>query len=227
MPKNNSRGQKKFSVTVEKMRRIEALTVSRYGISIIILMENAGLACVEVLLKQKHAAARTVLVLCGAGNNGGDGFVIARHLFCRGVKVQIFHFASSKPPSPEARVNYEAARKLKIPYQKNPSAVTVQKALRQSGWAVDALFGIGFARPLEGKILQTVEILNRARNPVLSVDIPSGLDADTGRVLGEAVEADVTVTFGALKKAFLLKKSKKITGRVILKKICFPPELLR
>ncbi len=213
-------------VTSAKMRKIEELTVKKYGISVLMLMESAGIACVEEILKLRISKTLPILIFCGPGNNGGDGFVIARHLLSLGFHVQVLHFPSEKPLSTESRFNFELLKKMKAPVKTNPSAPVMQKYLRLSWFVVDALFGIGLSRPLEGKIRKAIEQMNASGAKVLSVDIPSGLHADTGEVMGAAVKADLTVTFGLPKKAFGFSKAKSFTGQVIVKPICFPKPLL-
>lgn len=214
-------------VTAEQMRWIEAQTVERYGISVLLLMECAGVACVEEILNLRLPQSSRVTIFCGPGNNGGDGFVIARHLKNLGFKVQVLRFSSQKPLSPEAQVNLKLLKKMKVSLVTNPSALATEKYLRVSKLVVDALFGIGLSRPLEGAIARVITQINASKAKVLAVDIPSGLSADTGKVLGAAVQANLTVTFGLPKKSFSFSHTKKVAGKVIVKKICFPAALLR
>lgn len=212
---------KRTFVSASQMRDIEEEIIQRLGIPVLLLMENAGMACVEEILKMRLAPKPRVTIFCGPGNNGGDGFVIARHLFCKGFRVQIIHFPVRGKMSPETHLNFKIARKMKIPYVAHPSLSILKKKLKTPHLIVDALFGIGFSRPIDKSMVPVIEQINAAGKWVLSVDIPSGLHADEGKPMGASIKAHRTVTFGFYKKAFKVPEAKKYTGRILLKTLYY------
>jgi len=177
-------------------------------------MESAGRAVVEQILREGSSGA--VGILCGPGNNGGDGFVVARHLAQLGRPVEVVFAGTAEHLSPEAGANFARLRSLGIRVD-GPSS-----RLPRAGLWVDALFGTGLARPLEGRIAALVRRARAARcrgAKVVAIDLPSGLDADTGQVLGEAVRADVTVTLGLPKLGLALEPGRSHAGRIVVARI--------
>ncbi len=185
------------------------------------LMERAGAAAAQLALRLVQGPAR-VLVACGPGNNGGDGFVVARHLHCAGLAVSVA-FAGDPCRLPDdaraAHTAWIAAGGLTVPDLPAPP---------DEGWAlvVDALFGIGLQRPLEGRYAAWIDTLNAQPCPRLAIDIPSGLDADTGRRLGPCFEASHTITFIALKPGLLTLDGPDHCGEVHLDTIDVDAEAL-
>jgi NAD(P)H-hydrate epimerase len=230
-----------FWLSREEVREIDRRSIEEFGVPGIVLMENAGRGCAELLM-QLNSARKPVMILCGPGNNGGDGFVIARHLDNRGWPVSIFAFevpsqqTSQSPGSShvfkmgfsfdglpqDARTNFEiiARSGLKpFPLSRQPLHAGTRKALsdpllKQDCWIVDALFGTGLSRALASPYDELVSIVNSSPNPVFSVDIPSGLDCDSGEPLGPTIRAKVTATFVAHKRGFLNSESRKWTGEI-------------
>lgn len=205
------------ALTVRRLRRLDRAAVRRYGIPALLLMENAAAACREEILKRYPRAKKTVIV-CGKGNNGGDGFALARQLRGAGLAVIVAYFGAPGRTSPDALVNFRIVRKLKVPMVRlRRDARGLERALRQADLAVDAIFGTGLTREATGLYRDAIRALNASGRPVVSMDIPSGLDADSGRVLGEAVRADLCVTLVAPKLGF--KKAGAWTGRVVVRDI--------
>jgi len=207
-------------VTREEMREIDRLATERFGIPPETLMENAGRAVAEVVAERASPACPVVAV-CGRGNNGGDGFVAARLLAERGFEVEVLALGEAWDPQTPAGRNWRRARE-RVPFvtdlKRRPMAVLV-----------DALFGTGLSRPVEGRerdLILRINGLDRRWFPVVAVDIPSGLDANTGRPLGAAVEASVTVTMGLPKAGFRAPEARRHLGELIVADIGFPPELL-
>lgn len=194
-------------VSAAEMRALDRATIEDIGIPAFTLMETAGRAvahvAMEMLAEGGDAGLAHVAVVCGPGNNGGDGFVAARVLRDLGVEAAVYLAVSRSSIRGDAAAHlavYERAGGL-VRMLDTPQALgELGDAVAGAALAIDALFGVGLSRPLEGHFADLVSLINHAPRR-LAVDIPSGLDADTGRVLGVTVEADVTVTMGALKIA--------------------------
>ena len=217
-------------VTAEDMRKIDELAVKEQGQSISGLMEKAGGAVVKVLeetwgdLKDK-----TVGILCGKGHNGGDGLVVARLLKRKKVSVVVILLGEEADLSGEPLKQYQKAKTAKVPLIPLTSAEglkSVRVALEECDLLVDALFGTGLSRPMEGVCRDLVQMAKTLGKPIVAVDIPSGLSADSGAPVGEALPAQLTVTFGLPKIGFYTPIGSTYTGRVILDAIGFPEALL-
>ena len=170
-----------------------------------------------------------IVVVCGAGNNGGDGFAVARHLLSRGFDVHCFLTARSEKVTGDARINHDAYIDLGGEYTELPpdsDLGPLENELSRATMAVDALFGTGLARPIEGHLKDVIEVINQLGVYRVSLDIPSGLDADTGTPLGTSVHAHDTVTFGALKMGLLTPEGARLSGRVHVVDLGVPPIVL-
>jgi hydroxyethylthiazole kinase-like uncharacterized protein yjeF len=194
----------------EEVRAVDAWAIHEVGMPGVVLMENAGRSCAE-LLQEKLAGATSprVCLFCGAGNNGGDGYVVARHLRNAGVAVRVVLCGQREKVQGDARVNLGILERLGQAVELlDPGAGDAAARVRTLGgdadWIVDALFGTGLRGTLTREYQILVEAINALGRPVLAVDIPSGLDCDTGEPLGTAVRAACTVTFVAVKKGFAI-----------------------
>ena len=208
-------------ITADEMREIDRIAIEEYGIPGIVLMERAGLA---VALKVKEFYPdKKIVVLCGGGNNGGDGLVAARNLHNRGFKVSVLIFAKKNSFSPDCNAQYQIAKKIGIPveFRKDLNERDVHGAV-----LIDAVFGTGLSRPVKGSLAGVFAFINDSDVPVVAVDIPSGISSDTGEILGEAIMADYTVTFGLAKRGHLLYPGAEYTGRLFVEDIGFPAKLL-
>lgn len=192
-----------FTLTRDQVRELDRRAAEEFGVPGIVLMENAGRGCAELLMKL-NPEKKPIAVLCGPGNNGGDGFVIARHLDNHGWPLRVY---GSQPTTIDSRTNYDIVTKSYLAVADYPPALS-------PGWVIDALFGTGLSRALSTPYSILVDLVNASGNPVLAVDLPSGLDCDTGEPLGPTVRATHTATFVAPKKGFLNPKSKEWTGEV-------------
>ncbi len=209
------------------MQELDRRTIEEYGIPGMVLMENAGHAvALEALKMLKQPAKSVVSVICGTGNNGGDGFVVARHLFNSGVKVKILYLGNIKESlkkTGDAVTNLKIALKMQIPITElDYSAFPIP----HSSLVIDAIFGIGLTRPIEGGIKELIESINQSKIPVIAADVPSGLDCDKGIPLGVAIKATKTITFGAAKIGFRNLIAKKYLGKLIVAGISMPKFLL-
>ncbi len=208
-------------VTADEMREIDRLTIEDYGIPGFVLMERAGLAVASRV--RELFPSKKVVVLCGGGNNGGDGLVAARDLFNRGFKVTVIMTMKKEVLSPDCAVQYQIVKKMGIPveFRNKLSGKDIHSSV-----VIDAVFGTGLARPVKGDIAGVFSFLNSADAPVVAVDMPSGISSDTGEILGQAVMADCTVTFGLPKRAHYLYPGAEYTGKLFIEDIGFPSCLL-
>lgn len=217
-------------VTSAEMQTLDRLTIERFGLPGRVLMENAGREAARVLLANFAADARKgVGIAAGCGNNGGDGFVVARCLAQQGYPVQVFLLGTAERLRGDAAANLALLKPLGVPLAEIPEAATLKarqpEADRPALW-VDALLGTGLNVEVRGVYRDLIELINRSRRPVLAVDIPSGVSADTGRVCGAAVRATVTVTFGFAKIGHALLPGAELAGRLEVVDIGIPGHLL-
>jgi len=208
-------------VTSQEMQDIDKASIHRFGIPGQVLMERAGMA-VASKIRELFAQRKTV-VLAGGGNNGGDGIVIARELFNSGWHVKILLFAKQNKLSPDCLCQFKSAKQIGVPVEIR-SGITGGDL--HSALVVDALFGTGLNKEIKGNLGGVISFVNRADAPVLSIDMPSGISADSGQVMGVAVKADYTVTFGVPKRGHLLYPGADYRGKLFIENIGFPEELL-
>ncbi|TAN43368.1 MAG: NAD(P)H-hydrate dehydratase [Nitrospirae bacterium] len=209
-------------VTAEEMRDIDRRTIRDYGISGRVLMERAGLLVAEKVAELFEK--KKVLVLAGSGNNGGDGLVAARELSRLGWQVKALLPGRKEKLSADCLVQLRAAQKAGVSAEFRSG---LDEKDLHAAIIIDALFGTGLNKPVSPALAGIMRQVNRSGRPVVSVDIPSGIAADDGRVMGEAVRADLTVTFGLPKRGHLIHPGAEYTGRLIVGDIGFPAELLR
>lgn len=217
------------SLARDQVRELDRIAISEYGIPGVVLMENAGRACAEAALEMLgNRLGRRVLVVCGKGNNGGDGFVVARHLANGGADVRIVTVApvaDMLDQENDASVNLQIALKMDMPLRECGTPAQVRNALTEEGaWdlIVDAMLGTGISGEVREPYRTAIEAVNESACPVLAVDLPSGLDCDTGQPLGAAVRADRTVTFVARKAGFDAAGASDYTGKVAVAEISIP-----
>lgn len=214
-------------LTRDQVRDVDRRAVEVYGLPSIVLMENAGRGCAELLLRL--GVQGRVAICCGRGNNGGDGFVIARHLENAGVEVQVLLFADPAAAEGDAAVNLRVLQAAQTPLRVFPDAPDVavlEEQLSTAEWIVDALLGTGTRGEVREPFGTIIEAVNRAQKKVLAVDLPSGLDCDAGRPLGPCVRADHTASFVARKQGFDAAEAAEFTGRVHVVDIGVPRRLL-
>lgn len=222
-----------FLATRRQVRDIDRIAIDAYGVRGLILMENAGRACArEAAEMLGRTEGRQVVVFCGTGNNGGDGFVVARHLENRGCSVRTFlagRIDDVLRQAGDASVNLEIALNMGIPVGEVNDQTAARRALEESAGAhliVDALLGTGLEREVAEPHRSLINGINELGVPVLSVDVPSGLDCDTGQPLGVAVRADRTVTFVLGKQGFARPGADRYTGKVRVAEISVPRRVI-
>jgi hydroxyethylthiazole kinase-like uncharacterized protein yjeF len=211
-------------VTAEEMRRMDRRTIEEFDIPGLLLMENAGLQVVTHAERQFGSwRGKRVLVLCGGGNNGGDGMVVARHVAQRGAEVQIVLVADPAKVAGDALTNLQIVQKLGLPLHVLRSTEHLQ-SIWANGWdvVVDALLGIGVTGEVRGLVGETIRFFGECPVPVVAVDVPSGIDADTGAVCGCAMRATLTVTFGAMKVGLAVYPGAEYAGEVVVADIGIP-----
>ncbi|WP_437229328.1 NAD(P)H-hydrate epimerase [Planctomicrobium sp. SH661] len=213
----------------EQVRAVDRIAIEEFGIPGMLLMENAGRGCADLLIDQGVCTSSPVVICCGKGNNGGDGFVMARHLEIRGVPVEILIFCSPKEFSGDAALNYRIASRTDIPiHQLNlpDDEEQLVKHLDHASWIVDALLGTGTSGGIRPPLDLVVEKINAAGKPVFAIDIPSGLDCDLGDPVSCCVNATVTATMVATKPGFRSKTGVARTGAVHVVEIGIPQTAL-
>lgn len=215
------------SLTRDQVREIDRRAAEEYGLPGIVLMENAGRGCVLSLLAQ--GCQGPVVICCGKGNNGGDGFVIARHLEASGLAVKVLLLANPDSLRGDALANYEVARRSNIPIRHLPpvvAAADIDVELAGAEWIVDALLGTGATGHPQPPLATVIERINAAPARCLAVDLPSGLDCDTGEPASPTIRADLTCTFVARKQGFANPAAGPFLGNVEVVDIGVPRQLL-
>jgi len=211
--------------SVSEMRAMDQSAVETYAIGEPLLMENAGLASTFVLQNEVGIRDKRFVVVCGVGNNGGDGFVIARKILSNGGKVEVFVLGDQEKFKGTAKMNLDILRRLPIEIRETSTLKPLRLSIAHCDAVVDAIFGTGLAREVSGRYRDVIELINESKKPVLSVDIPSGVNGDTGSVMGVAVQANYTVTFGLPKTGNLLYPGYELGGKLFVSHISFPPSL--
>jgi ADP-dependent NAD(P)H-hydrate dehydratase / NAD(P)H-hydrate epimerase len=222
-----------------EMKNLDHLASEHFGIPSIVLMENAGLGTVKMLEKELGPCKNTfALIFIGPGNNGGDGLVIGRHLHQRGCQPVFFFLVNPDSLKGDAAVNLHIVKKLRLPFHVVDNAARVEtiavfyKQLESRGLPchviIDAIFGIGLCREITDHFADTINLINTPgfghNVPVVSVDTPSGMDADTGKILGTCVRANYTATYCCAKPGHFIHGSSSLTGKLEIIDIGIPPE---
>ncbi len=205
-----------------QMQRLDALCISSFNIPGGLLMENAATAA--LLLLEKNYSPHKTLIVCGSGNNGGDGLALARKLHAKGWKSSVVLSGKRSSMSPESRQNFKALESLNIPLYENPSLEDGAALFRDCALVVDALLGTGLSRDVEGDKKELIRLMNESGLPIVSLDIPSGIDGSSGKVRGLAVQADKTICFGSPKRGNVLSPGFTCNGELYCSTISFPPE---
>lgn len=219
----------------QAMQEVDRRAASEYGVPTLLLMENAGAAVARraAALMGGQVKGRRVVVVAGSGNNGGDGLVAARRLAAAGARVLVVMAAEGGPESPrlsgDTRAQYGMARHFGVEFVwigEGGADAALAESLASADLVIDAVLGTGSRGAPRGRALAAIELMVKARRPVLAVDVPSGVDADTGQVPGAAVRCVETVTFGFAKPGLLIFPGAALSGRVWVAEIGFPPLLL-
>lgn len=217
-----------------EIRAADKVAIERFGIPGVVLMENAGGAAArEVFALLVNPSSSSVCIVAGAGNNGGDGFVVARHLAGRGVKVIVLLLAEADKLKGDALINYRIIEKMGLPIilttGKNPKEVReeVETYAAVSDLIVDAMLGTGAVGAPREPYRSAIEAINEAGKMVVALDITSGLNGDSGEVEDIAIRANLTVTFAAMKKGFTNPAAQGYLGRIVVASIGIDMRWLR
>lgn len=204
------------TITASQAKLFDKKAREVYGLSTLILMENAGRAVAEEIIKLKK---RKIAIFCGKGNNGGDGFVCVRHLLARGIKPDVYLAGEISEVKGEARTNLDILLRLrqKIIQIDERNFNLLKEKIRRYDLIVDAIFGVGLKGSIEGFLRDSIALINSSGAYVVSIDIPSGLDANTGQIKGCCVRADSTITFIAKKRGMVRGKGPRYCGKIMVK----------
>jgi len=214
----------------DEVRAFDRWAIDTLGLPGVVLMENAGRSCAELIKdKLKHISKPKVCIFCGTGNNGGDGSVIARHLINSGFNVVVVLCGDRDKVKGDAKINLDVLERLGQPIERldltdSNIPEQVKNFAADADMLVDAVFGTGLTGQLGNEHKVLIESINAQNCPILAVDIPSGLDCDTGQPLGAAVKASYTVTFVAVKKGFTTNSAAQYTGEVFVASIGVQPQ---
>jgi len=209
-----------------EMRSLDSRAIDEYGIPGVVLMENAGRATVLAIRRWRgQLSGQVAAIVVGPGNNGGDGLVIARLLHQAGCRVVIYALVPPSAWGGDAAINWHIVRKMRVTIvevEKNQEVGSCQRGFAQADFLVDAIFGTGLTRLVEGHYATVIELMNQSGRPIVAVDIPSGLDSDVGKPLGGCVRAELTVTYGLAKPGQVVQPGAEYVGRLEVADIGIP-----
>jgi hydroxyethylthiazole kinase-like uncharacterized protein yjeF len=209
-------------LNAEEMREVDRRAIEELGMPGMVLMENAAIGVADAL-GERFPRVRRVAIVCGPGNNGGDGFALARHLDARGYALDVFLLDLGRRPRGDAGLQLAILERIPLPVAELGELAA---ACARADLIVDALFGTGLGRPLEGHAADVLSVLAAAGRPILAVDLPSGLDAGRTEPIGPSLEAALTVTFAAPKVAHVLGAAAARCGEVVVADLGIPAELV-
>lgn len=218
-----------YVVTPSEAKAIDQRAIDEFSIPGIVLMENAALKTVDIIRKKyiKDCCSGKVVVLVGGGNNGGDGMAIARHLMLGGIELEVFIFSPEDRITGDAKTNLDILKKLQaaIRWVEDRNDLSLlDRELKGACLVIDSLFGTGLCRDIEGIVYEAIEKVNSHNVPVVAVDIPSGIHGENGHVMGIAIKADDTVTFGYPKRGHILFPGREYTGELHVVPISLPSD---
>lgn len=215
----------KYIVTSQQMNLIDKMGIDDYHIPSLILMESAASKCYEYFNQNYDIEKEDFLIFVSKGNNGGDGLVLARLLALNGARVKVISIYNSPSLAKDFKINLDIVKSLGIDLYHNPSTKLLKSLLDSSSLIVDSLLGTGLSRNLDSKLAKFVDLINASRQPIISIDIPTGINSDNGRIMGSAIRANKTLTFEYLKLGHLLYPGREYSGQVRCLKISLPKNL--
>ncbi len=213
-------------VTASEMRELDRRTIEQWGLPGQVLMENAGRAVVQAAAELFDEVGRgPVVIVAGKGNNGGDGFVAARWLHCAGVDAEVCLLAAGDELSGNAAANFAIAARMGVPIYEQAGRALLDERLRRAALIIDGVLGTGISGQVRGSAREAIAAMNAAPAPVIAIDIPSGVDSDTGAILGDATWAHTTVTFALPKIGLYQYPGRERCGQIIVAPIGMAPQL--
>ncbi|MCF7886858.1 MAG: NAD(P)H-hydrate epimerase [Candidatus Omnitrophica bacterium] len=218
------------TITAEQMKKVDKAAIDEFGIPSLVLMENAGRAASDIAYNMLIDKKNTVICICGKGNNGGDGFVCTRHLINKGVNVLVFLTCSRDKLKGDAKINFSILEKMNISIYEltqEDNFTNLENEIINSELVIDAIFGIGISGKIREPYSTIIEIINKNKDKILALDIPSGLDATEGFSLGSCIKADKTVTFAAPKTGLVNNQGVTFSGEIVVADISIPKQILR
>lgn len=211
--------------TVEEMRNLDKCSIEEYGFPQEVLMENAGNAAYFIILKNFGIKNKSFVVFCGIGNNGGDGLVVARKIHSNGGNVKVYLLGDEKKFKGAAKTNFEIASKIPLNIEHVESIEAVKLDIVHADAIVDAIFGTGLVRDVGGTYKDVIQLINESGKRVFSIDIPSGINGNTGKIMSIAVKSDYTTTYGLPKLGTVLYPGYDNCGKLYVSHISFPPSI--
>lgn len=208
-------------LTAAGAKALDKKAWEKFGITTLVLMENAGRVVTDAVIKILQRKPGKIAVFCGTGNNGGDGFCTVRHLLAAGIKPDVYLIGKQEDVQNEAKINLDILLRLKqkIIKIKPENLSLINNKINNYSLIIDALLGVGIKGEVRPIYKQIIDIINASGAYILSVDIPSGLDATEGKILGACVKADETVTFVGKKRGMIYGDGKKYCGKIIVRNI--------
>jgi ADP-dependent NAD(P)H-hydrate dehydratase / NAD(P)H-hydrate epimerase len=212
--------------TPAQMKQIDALAINKIGIPGIVLMENAALKVVEEVIGIfGDISSKTIAVFAGKGNNGGDAFAVARHLFNKGANVKVYIMSQQSDIKGDAKINLDILAKIGVQTSLLIDNWTINEVggfLLSSDIIIDGIFGTGLKGKIQSRVKEVIDLINSLKKYTISIDIPSGLDGETGEILGSCIKADKTVTFVLPKKGLTIYPGCDYTGELVIADIGIP-----
>lgn len=215
-------------VDTEKINELDKKMESEFEVSSQILMENAAISVVNFLVKEFNSLKdKKILIFCGGGNNGGDGFAVARKLHSLKSHVKVYLLKEEESLKGDAKINFERVKKIGIPILKEINLIKIKEEIENSEIIIDAIFGTGLKREIEGELKEIINLINNSNKYILSIDIPSGINGDNGKEMGVSIKASSTVTFGLPKFGNLLLPGYERCGKLALSYISYPENIYK
>ncbi len=212
-------------VSAQEMQEMDRITIEDYGVPGVVLMENAARTTVQIILERyPEICSSKVYIFCGGGNNGGDGLVVGRYLHNMGTSVYIYLVTPKSRLKGDALLNLKIVEKFDIEIVEIKDANHLKEVISsiKDGYIIDALLGTGLKNDVRGIYAEAIDLINSLASQVISIDLPSGLEASTGQILGRAIKANLTITYGLAKIGQFVFPGRELVGELHLVDICIP-----
>jgi NAD(P)H-hydrate epimerase len=224
-----SKKMSEIAISSNQMYEIENIGHSKFGMKKVLMMENAGFGVADFIIKKfknKPISKLKILAICGSGNNGGDAMVTARHLTCLGINLKVIFLGNpSSIKTEEALTNFEIISKMNKTIELimvSKMDTKIKKKILNADIIIDGIFGTGIKGEIQDPHLSVIKLINKSKSYIIAVDIPSGLNPNSGEITSNVIRANTTITFHRIKVGLL--NNTKYTGDLILKKIGIPLE---